>query len=84
MTSTSMAAISAIVLHPTRLLISCFSSSFRIFRVLGHPNIKSWPELEHLQHWHDNMEGVRTKRPEYAVGSGQLEASVLEAMKQAL
>ena len=35
----------------------------RIFRMLGPPIPKAWPELEALPHWRDNTEGVRTWFP---------------------
>ncbi|GLC42234.1 hypothetical protein PLESTB_000645700 [Pleodorina starrii] len=53
----------------------------KIFRVLGHPGIKSWPELEVLPHWVDNTDNVRVRRPEWG-GTG-LHSAVLEAMRAA-
>ncbi|KAG2500382.1 hypothetical protein HYH03_001955 [Edaphochlamys debaryana] len=53
----------------------------KIFRVLGHPGIKSWPELEVLPHWVDNTDNVRVKRPEWG-GTG-LHTAVLDAMRAA-
>jgi hypothetical protein len=37
----------------------------RIFRVLGHPNPRAWPELAALPHWHENAESIRQRRPEH-------------------
>ncbi|KAG2444028.1 hypothetical protein HYH02_009227 [Chlamydomonas schloesseri] len=53
----------------------------KIFRVLGHPSIKTWPELEVLPHWVENTDNVRVKRPEWS-GTG-LHTAVLEAMRGA-
>ncbi len=52
--------------------------------MLGHPSTKTWPDLEHLQHWHDNTENVRVKRAEYPSTGGQLDACVMDGMKLAL
>ncbi|EFJ41427.1 cyclin dependent kinase [Volvox carteri f. nagariensis] len=51
----------------------------KIFRVLGHPGIKTWPELEVLPHWVDNTDNVRVRRPEWG-GTG-LHSAILEAMR---
>ncbi|KXZ45461.1 CDKE1 protein [Gonium pectorale] len=53
----------------------------KIFRVLGHPGIKAWPELEVLPHWVDNTDNVRVRRPEWG-GTG-LHTAVLDAMRAA-
>lgn len=37
----------------------------KVFRVLGHPHPKSWPQLQKLPHWHDNTDGVRIKQQHY-------------------
>jgi cyclin-dependent kinase 8/11 len=55
----------------------------RIFRVIGHPSAKSWPELEVMPHWQDNTENVRVPRYEQREGTG-LQGTVLEGMRQAL
>lgn len=54
----------------------------KIFRVLGHPSIKSWPELEVLHHWVDNTDNVRVRRPEWSPGLG-LHTALLDAMRAA-
>ncbi|KAK9822475.1 hypothetical protein WJX81_008266 [Elliptochloris bilobata] len=37
----------------------------KIFRVLGLPSAATWPELEHLPHWRQNTEDVRSLKPEH-------------------
>lgn len=59
-----------------------YYSARRIFRVLGHPSIKSWPELEVLHHWVDNTDNVRVRRPEWSPGLG-LHTALLDAMRAA-
>ena len=54
----------------------------RIFRLLGPPSPKTWPDLEHLPHWHDNTENVRVRKPEW--GGNLLESTLQEAMRAAL
>eukprot|EP01024_Parvocaulis_polyphysoides_P001917 TRINITY_DN10558_c0_g2_i1.p2 TRINITY_DN10558_c0_g2~~TRINITY_DN10558_c0_g2_i1.p2 ORF type:complete len:171 (-),score=13.22 TRINITY_DN10558_c0_g2_i1:20-532(-) len=38
---------------------------------MGHPSSQSstWPELESLQHWRDNTQNIRYRRPEHPVKS---------------
>lgn len=55
-----------------------FDQVDRIFRVLGHPSPGNWPLLEHLHHWHDNTENIRTKRPEW--GAPRLAEHITEVL----
>lgn len=43
----------------------------RIFRVLGHPTPKVWPNLEHHFHWANNTGNIRLRKPD--AGSTTLE-----------
>eukprot|EP00803_Ostreobium_quekettii_P004430 evm.model.scf_338.4 EVM.evm.TU.scf_338.4 scf_338:73105-79235(-) len=31
----------------------------KIVRLVGFPNTRTWPDLEHLHHWHDNTNNIR-------------------------
>ncbi|KAJ9505022.1 hypothetical protein QJQ45_026151, partial [Haematococcus lacustris] len=37
----------------------------RIFKVLGHPDTATWPQLPHLPHWANNNNNVRVRKPEH-------------------
>lgn len=55
----------------------------RVFRLLGTPSPSTWPELEHLPHWHDNTDNVRQRRPDYPSQHGPaLQQHLLTACRE--
>lgn len=56
-----------------------FDQLDKIFKVLGHPNPRTWPLIEQLPHWSNNTENIRVKKPEW--GSSRLEAHLSEVLR---
>jgi hypothetical protein len=59
------------LVQPVR--VPLYAKCRRIFRLLGPPSARDWPDLEHLPHWRDNTLNIRSKRSD----SYQLESAIL-------